>query len=121
MSSESIEDSLATFLIRKGYDIQSGSDFPSTIDILARKGGNLLLFEVKELGRIDSSDVARLKSLERLWNNRLGPGNRITRAFIIGKGGVTDETKEFAKELKIEIYPPDQITQVYQHKIFQEE
>lgn len=103
MSSENIEDRLAKLLIKNGFEVQTGSDFPSTIDVMATKDDKLYLFEVKNYGTIDFSDVARLKSLESFWNERLGTDKRKTRSFIIAKGKASDEAKELSKELRISI------------------
>jgi len=112
MSSENVEDKLARLLIRNGYNVQTGSDFPSTIDVLATKEDRLYLFEVKAYGTIDFSDLARMKSLESMWSERLKSDKRKTHSFIITKGEVTDEAKELSRDLRIDICSYSQLTTV---------
>lgn len=120
MPEEFIENKIVSFLIDKDFRVQSGSDFPSTIDIVASKDDQLILFELKESGQIDTSDIMRIKSLERLWSDRLETDKRKSKSFVLTKHDIPEVMKGLIGEFRIETYRFDQIGSIFSHRVFQE-
>jgi hypothetical protein len=119
MSQEFIENRIVSFLNKNGFEVRSGSDFPSTIDIVAAKGDQIVFFELKESGQVDTSDIMRLKSLGEIWSERLGADKSKNLFFVVTKREIPGMVKGLANELRIETYRFDQIGKIFSNPIFE--
>jgi hypothetical protein len=115
---DELENSLTEFLEKRGFEVRTGSAFPSTIDLLATIDDKLLLIEIKRTSRIDSTDIARLKSHASMLSKELGRNPFQTRTFIFAEGSITGSATETSKELRIPIYKPDEIEKFFSQDLF---
>jgi Holliday junction resolvase len=115
---DELESSLTEFLEKRGFEVRTGSAFPSTFDVLATRGDNLVLIEMKRTSRIDSTDIARLKSHASMLSRELGFKSVQAKVFLFAEGNVTGSAIEASKELRIPIYNPNNIDKFYSLEIF---
>lgn len=73
-----LENNVIDLLEKKGFDVRSGSNFPSSIDLIATKNDRVILVEVKERSKIDSTDIVRLQSYSSRLLHNLGKVGNVT-------------------------------------------
>jgi Holliday junction resolvase len=106
------------FLQKRGFEVRTGSTFPSTIDVLATNDNNLILIEIKEISRVDSTDIARLKSHASMLSKELGFKPIQARTFLFAEGNVTGSAIETSRELGIRICKPSEIGKFFSLDLF---
>ena len=111
---QKVEEQLTNFLTGKGYDIRV-QPLLSTIDIIATKGKNIILFEVKSKERIDASDIANLKSEEEKTRKELKAN---VKSFLYSQGTITGSAQELSRQFNIGILKPEELGCFYSNPIF---